>query len=60
MGSSNRLKDINIDLKNNDIKNRLVVNDFTLNFTSKMKITVIKTKYYLHFDNLLNLLNIKG
>lgn len=52
-GSSNRLKDITIDLKNNDVRNRLTVNDFVPNFSSKMKITIIKTKYYSHFDNLL-------
>lgn len=54
-GSSNRLKDIVIDLKNNDIKNRLSVNDFIANFSSKLKITVIKTKYYSYFDSLLAL-----
>jgi hypothetical protein len=52
-GSTNRLKDIPINLNNNDIKSRLLVNDFVANFSTKMKITLIKTKYYPHFDNLL-------
>jgi hypothetical protein len=58
----NRLKDIPIELKNNDIKTRLLVNDFVANFTTKMKITVIKTRYYSYFDSLVsyqNGLNIK-
>lgn len=57
-GSSNRLKDIPIDLKNNEIKTRLIVNDFVPNFTSKMKITIIKTKNYIHFDHLLTYQNL--
>jgi len=62
-GSFNRLKDIQIDLKNNDIKNRLIVNDFVPNFNTKLKITIIKTKHYAHFDSLVgyeNNLNIKS
>lgn len=57
-GSSNRLKDIPVDLKNNDVKTRLTVNDFIPNFTSKMKITIIKTKNYVQFDNLLTYQNL--
>lgn len=53
-GSLNRLKDINIELKNNDIKNRLTVNDFAPNFTTKLKLTIIKTKDYPYFDNLVS------
>lgn len=53
-GSLNRLKDISIELKNNDIKNRLTVNDFTPNFSTKLKITIIKTKDYPYFDNLVS------
>ena len=51
-GSTNRLKDIDIDLKNNDVKVRLTVNDFAPNFNSKLKITIIKTSDFPYFDNM--------
>lgn len=53
-GSTNRLKDIDIDLKNNDIKVRLQVNDFAPNFNSKLKITIIKAADFPYFDNLVS------
>jgi len=53
-GASNRLKDISIDLKNNDIKARLIVNDFAPNFNSKLKITIIKTADFPYFDSLIS------
>jgi hypothetical protein len=53
-GSSNRLKDISFDLKNNDIKTRLSVNDFVPNFTSKLKISLIKNSNYPYFDSLIS------
>jgi hypothetical protein len=56
-GSTNKLKDIDIDLKNNDIKNRLVVNDFAPNFNSKLQITIIKTANFAYFDNLVSYQN---
>jgi hypothetical protein len=56
-GSMNRLKDIPINLNNNEIKARLMVNEFIPNFSTKMKITIIKTKYYSHFDNLISYQN---
>ena len=52
-GSMNKLKDIPVDLKNNDIKNRLVVNEVVPNFNSKLKITIIKNKDYAYFNNIL-------
>ena len=52
-GSTNRLKDIEVDLKNNDIKIRLLVNDFVPNFISRLKMTLIKNKDYAYFNNLL-------
>ncbi len=52
-GSMNRLKDVDIDLKNNDIKNRLTFNDFIPNFTTKLKITLIKNKNYSYFNSLI-------
>jgi hypothetical protein len=54
-GAANRLKDIPIPISNNDVAARFTVNDFAPNFSSKMKITLIKTKYYSHFEQLLAL-----
>lgn len=48
-GSANRLKDIPLDIKNADLKARLLPNEFTPNFSSKVKITLIKTKNYPYF-----------
>ena len=48
-GAANRLKDIQIPITNADVAARFTVNDFAPNFSSKMKITLIKTKYYSHF-----------
>jgi hypothetical protein len=45
-GAANRLKDIPVPITNNEIAARFTVNDFAPNFSSKMKITLIKTKYY--------------
>ena len=56
-GSTNKLKDINIDLKNSDIKNRLVVNDFAPNFNSKLQTTIIKNTDFAYFDNLVSYQN---
>ena len=56
-GSTNKLKDINIDLKNSDIKNRLVVNDFVPNFNSKLQTTIIKNTDFAYFDNLVSYQN---
>jgi hypothetical protein len=53
-GSANRLKDISVELKNNEIKTRLTVNDFVPNFTSKLKITLIKNSNYPYFENLIS------
>jgi hypothetical protein len=52
-GSSNRLKDITLELKNGEWKGRLLVNDFQPNFTSRTKITLIKAKHYPYFEQLL-------
>lgn len=52
-GSTNRLKDLPFDVKNNDVRNRLNVNEFVPNFTTKSKITIIKTKNYAYFETLL-------
>jgi hypothetical protein len=52
-GSMNKLKDVPIDLKNNDVKNRLLINEVAPNFSSKLKITIIKNKDYAYFNNLL-------
>lgn len=51
--SSNRLKDIPLELKNAELKARLQVNDSAPNFTSRLKITLIKTKHYAYFEQLL-------
>ena len=56
-GSMNRLKDIEVDLKNNDIKNRLIINEFVPNFNSRLKITLIKSRNYAYFNNLLTYQN---
>lgn len=53
VGSSNRLKDIPLDLKNGEIKGRLMVNDFQPNFTSRVKITLIKARHYPYFEQLI-------
>lgn len=53
-GSMNRLKDVNIDLKNNDIKAKITFNDFVPNFSSKLKLTIIKNKDYAYFDSLIS------
>lgn len=52
-GSMNRLKDIEIDLKNADLKARLILNDYVPNFMSKLKITLIKNRDYAYFNSLL-------
>jgi hypothetical protein len=56
-GSSNHLKDIEIDLKNNDVKTRLLINEFVPNFTSKLKITIIKNKDYCYYNSLISYQN---
>ena len=53
LGSMNRLKDVEVDLKSNDVKVRLLINDFIPNFSSKLKITLIKNKNYADFNSLL-------
>lgn len=52
-GSSNRLKDIPLELKNGELKGRLLTNDFAPNFTSRLKITLIKARHYPYFEQLL-------
>ena len=44
-------------MKNNDVKNRLVVNEFVPNFISRLKISLIKNKDYAYFNNLLTYQN---
>ena len=57
-GSMNRLKDIPVDLKNNDIKVKLSMNDFTPNFITKLKITLIKNQNYSYFNSLVTYQNV--
>jgi hypothetical protein len=59
-GSANRLKDIPLELKNGDLKARLLVNDFTPNFSSKVKITLIKARHYPYFEQLLAFQGLHG
>lgn len=56
-GSMNRLRDVQLNIKNNDLKTRLSFNETVPNFSSKLKITLIKDKDYGYFHSLVGYQN---
>lgn len=61
-GGSNKLKDIPLEFKNNELKAKVNPNETLPGFNTKIRMTIIKSQHYHHFENMVsfeNSLNIK-
>ena len=57
LGSTNRLKDIQLNLKNLYSEKRLSVNEQVPHFTSKMQKTTMESKHYQAYDTYISYQN---